>query len=217
MAGAADVVAVRAAVLGWSARSATRERLRVPAADLRGPDAWTESLLPIPAKAQNDLAVSFPGAAGRPWDAAATRHILYLLGETGYAGRLGKTLVDPGLVYSVRATLEGGAATRRVQVRTAASAADTPEVLARIRRILDQAAQGAFTAAELAEARAYQRGKRARSRDGSVATAAALLEEAWEAPPDVDAVTLDQLNDTARRLFSRGAPLAVIAGAIPPR
>ena len=85
----------------------------------------------------------------------------------------------------MRATLEGGAATRRVQVRTAASAADTAEVLGRIRRILDEAAKGAFTAEELAEARAYQRGKRARSRDGSVATAAALVEEAWEAPPDV--------------------------------
>ena len=217
VAGAADAAAVRATVEGWSARSAARDRSRVPAADLRGPDAWTESLLAIPEKAQNDLAVSFPGAAGRPWDAAATRLILYLLGETGYAGRLGKALVDPGLVYSVRATLEGGAATRRVEVRTAASAADTAEVLGRIRRILDEAAKGAFTAAELAEAKAYQRGKRARSRDGSVATAAALVEDAWEAPPDVDAVTLAQLNDTARRLFSRGAPLAVIAGAVPKR
>ena len=77
--------------------------------------------------------------------------------------------------------------------------------------------EGAFTAAELAEAQAYLRGKRARSRDGSVATAAALVEEAAEAPPDTDAVTLAQLNDTARRLFSRGAPLAVIAGAVPRR
>jgi predicted Zn-dependent peptidase len=217
VAGAANAPAVRATVEAWSARSGTRDRSRVHPRDLRGPEAWTESLLAIPEKSQNDLAVSFPGAAGRPWDAAATRLILYLLGETGYAGRLGKALVDPGLVYSVRATLEGGAATRRVQIRTAASAADTAEVLGRIRRILDEAAKGAFTAEELAEARAYQRGKRARSRDGSVATAAALVEEAWEAPPDVDAVTLAHLNDTARRLFSRGAPLAVIAGDRPAR
>lgn len=215
VAGAAEPAAVRAAVEVWPARSAPRPPSRVPATTLRGPAAWTESILPIPEKPQNDLVVAFPGAAGQPSDAAATRLILYLLGETGYAGRLGKALVDPGLVYSVRASLEGGAGARRVQVRTAASAADTAEVLGRIRRILDDAAKGAFTAGELAEAKAYLRGKRARSRDGSVATAAALAAEAVETPPDADAVTLAQLNDTARRLFARGAPLAVIAGARP--
>jgi len=216
VAGAVDPPAVRAAVELWPARSKAPARSSVPAADLRGPDAWTESTLPIPEKPQNDLAVGVPGAAGRSWDAAATRLILYLLGETGYAGRLGKALVDPGLVYSVRATLEGGASARHLQVRTAASAADTSEVLGHIRRILDAAAAGAFTEAELAEAKAYLRGKRARSRDGSVATAAALIDEAAGGTPDADAVTLGQLNDTARRLFARGAPLAVIAGTRTP-
>ena len=194
-----------------------RPRARFPPRTFAGRTPGRSRSSPIPEKPQNDLAVAFPGAAGRPWDAAATRLILYLLGETGYAGRLGKALVDPGLVYSVRATLEGGASARHLQVRTAASAADTPEVLARIRRILDDAAEGGFTEAELAEAKAYLRGKRARSRDGSVATAAALVEEASEAPPDADAVTLAQLNDTARRLFARGAPLAVIGAPGAPR
>jgi predicted Zn-dependent peptidase len=213
VAGAADPAAVRAAVEAWPASSGPRVRARARAAELRGPAAWTESVIAIPEKPQNDLVVAFPGAAGRPWDAAATRLILYLLGETGYAGRLGTALVGPGLVYSVRATREGGQAARHLEIRTAASAADTPEVLARIRRILDDAARGAFTAEELAEAKAYLRGKRARSRDGSVATAGALVDEAWEPPPDADAVTLAQLNDTARRLFASGAPLAVIAGS----
>jgi len=223
VAGAADPRAIAAAIERWAARPAERDRARalMAAPDLafvvpRGPDAWTESMLPIPEKAQNDLAVAFPGPAGRPWDAAATRLILYILGETGYAGRLGKELVDPGFVYSVRATLEGGAAARLVQVHTSASAADTSLVLGRIRRILDLAAEGGFRDPEIVEAKAYLRGKRARSRDGSVATATALLEEALDVVPDAEAVTLDQLNDTARRLFARGAPVAVIAGTRPP-
>ena len=119
LAGAADPQAVRALVERWPARPAARGRTRVAPADLRGPAHWTESILAIPEKPQNDLAVAFPGAAGRPWDAAATRLLLYLLGETGYAGRLGKALVDPGLVYSVRASLEGGASARHVELRTA--------------------------------------------------------------------------------------------------
>jgi len=157
--------------------------------------------------------VVWPGGRGKPWDRAATELILYLLGETGYAGRLGHALVDPGLVYSVYATLEEDGAPGFLMVRTAASPRDTPEVLRRIRAILEEAARGVFAAPDLAEAQAYLRGKRARAREGSAAAALDVLREAdHPAGPGAGRVTLEQINDTARRLFESGAPTALVAG-----
>jgi zinc protease len=179
----------------------------------RGGREWRVVRLPRPGKSQDDVRVVVPGDRLRPADAAATELLLYLLGETGYAGRLGKALVDPGLVYSVYASREEAGVPGFLMVRTAAAPKDTPEVLGRIRAILEEAARGAFTRAELQEAQAYLRGKRARAREGSVAAARDLLERP-EPPggPAPEAVSLDQLNDTARRLFRHGAPLALVSG-----
>jgi predicted Zn-dependent peptidase len=157
--------------------------------------------------------VALPGDRSRPWDPAATELLLYLLGETGYAGRLGHALVDPGLVYSVYVTHERHGPAGFLMMRTASAPKDTPEVLRRIRSTLEDAARGAFTRSELEEAQAYVIGKRARAREGSAAAARALLErEAAAAGPEPAAVSLDQLNDTARRLFRSGAPVAVVSG-----
>lgn len=179
----------------------------------RGPAAWTSAALSQPGNAQDDIRVVWPGDRARPRDRAATQALLYLLGETGYAGRLGRALVEPGLVYAVYATLEETDAPGFLMVRTAAAPKDTPEVLRRIRAVLDQAALGAFTKAELDEARTYLRGKAAHEREGTAPLAAALCDDALHAAPaDPAVLTLADLNAAARRLFQRGAPLALVAG-----
>jgi zinc protease len=217
-------VVIAGGVDGASAKREMEERLgplgRVAAARPaapppgvpRGPAAWRVVRLARPGKSQDDVRVVVPGDRARPWDRAATDLLLYLLGETGYAGRLGKALVDPGLVYSVYATREEEGAPGFLMVRTAAAPKDTPEVLRRIRSILEDAARGAFTRGELEEAQAYLRGKRARAREGSAATARDLLERGEAGGPGPGGVSLDQLRDTARRLFRNGAPLAIVAG-----
>jgi len=172
-----------------------------------GPRSWTERRLPDPGSSQDEVRVVWPGDRRRPHDRAATDALLYLLGETGYAGRLGRDLVEPGLVYSVRTSLEEDGAPGFLMVRTACATKDTPEVLRRIRGVLEEAAAGRFTAADLAEAQAYLRGKSARERAGARATAAVLAREGPPASP-----TLEQLNDTARRLFGNGSPAALVAG-----
>ena len=152
------------------------------------------------------------GDRSRPHDRGATSLLLYLLGETYYAGRLGRALVEPGLVYSVWTTLEEAPGLPGyLLVRTAASKENTPEVLRRIREVLEGAARGGFVAAELEEAKTYLRGKTARQRDGATSAAAVAL-EAEPQRPSAQEVTLEQLNDTARRLFARGAPLALVGG-----
>ena len=178
----------------------------------RGPATWTVVPVPRPDAAQNEIDVVVPGDRSRPHDRAATSLLLYLLGETFYSGRLGRALVEPGLVYSVQATLEEAPGLPGyLRVRTAAARENTGEVLRRIRAILEDAARGAFTAAELAEAKAYLRGKAARAGDGALAAAARALDVSPRGP-SFESITLEQLNDTARRLLSRGAPLALVGG-----
>ena len=181
-------------------------------APAQGPAKWTVTQVPRPDAAQNEIDVVVPGDRSRPHDQAATSLLLYLLGETFYSGRLGRALVEPGLVYSVQTTLEEAQGLPGyLRVRTAASRENTAEVLRRIRTILEDAARGAFTAKELAEAKAYLRGKAARAGDGALAAAARALETTSPGPTP-ESITLEQLNDTARRLLARGAPLALVGG-----
>ena len=178
----------------------------------RGPSAWTVIQVPRPDASQNQVDVVLAGDRTRPHDHAATSLLLYLLGETYYSGRLGRALVEPGLVYSVQTTLqEAPGLPGYLRVRTAAARESTAEVLRRIREILEAAARGAFSAAELREAQAYVRGKGALDHDGALAAARRALEAA-PLGPSPQAITLEQLNDTAHRLFARGAPIALVGG-----
>jgi zinc protease len=212
VAGAVEPPAARSRIEGTLGRLArgTGPRREPSPAPPQGVRAWREVESLEPGKAQNEIRAVWPGDRSRPWDRTATDALLYLLGETGYAGRLGRALVEPGLVYSVYATLEEEGAPGFLMVRTAAAKRDTPEVLRRIRSILEDMARGRITREELQEARTYLGGKAARSREGAVATAAAVLDGASRPAPVT--LTLDQLNDTARRLFRSGAPLALLAG-----
>jgi len=217
LAGAIEEAPARATLertLGrWPVASARAVTAPAPAPP-RGPVEWTVRLVPRPAKAQNDILVVWPGERPTPADRAATEALLYLVGETGYAGRLGHALVDPGLAYSVYTTLqEAPGAPGFLAVRTAASRADAGEALRRIRDVLETAAAGAFTQAELDEAKTYLRGRDALRREGSEDAAGSALQEAT-APRrfDPQALTLAGLNATSRRLLARGAPLALVLG-----
>jgi predicted Zn-dependent peptidase len=185
---------------------------RAPAG--RGARAWSEVQLRAEGALQDEVLVAWPGDRSRPGDDDATRALVYLLGETGYAGRLGRALVDPGLVYSVSASLEGRGAGSFLAVRTAADPHDTADVLRRIRGVLEEAARGGFTEAERREALAYLQGRAALARDGSPGSAEALLGEL--VAPDQGSwsgLTLAALDHAARRLFARGYPVAIVAGA----
>jgi zinc protease len=202
---------VRAAVeTAFRASPGTASAARAAQPLPRGAEAWKEVRLSVPDLLQDELLVVWPGDRSRLSDAAATEALVYLLGETGYAGRLADVLVDPGLVYSVEASLEGEGSSSWLAVRTACDAKDTDEVLRRIRTTLEGAAKGTFTEAELREALACLRGKAARRRDGSASAATALLHET--SAPTPGELTLAALNDTARRLFARGFPIALRAG-----
>ena len=139
---------------------------------------------------------------------------MYLLGETGYAGRLGRALVEPGLAYSVYTTLEEEpGAPGFLAVRTATSRADTREALRRIREVIDTAARGAFIAVRAGRS---QGAICAAARRSAATVPKRRRERRWKrADPrrsDPQSLTLAQLNATARRLFARGAPVVIVLG-----
>jgi len=203
---------VESALGTWTALPGPLDASPRPAAP-RGPGSWKDVRIAETDAAQNEILIVWPGDRSRSWDGAATQVMLYLLGETGYAGRLGQSLVTPGLVYSVEASLEEEGLPGFLAIRTAAAPRDTAETLKRIRGILDDAARGTFTAAELTEAKDYLRGKAMRSLEGAVTSAETLLAQAFAAEGvDFESLTLEQLNDTARRLFRAGAPVALVSG-----
>jgi predicted Zn-dependent peptidase len=218
LAGAIDEAAARAALettLGrWSAAPGPARSDAAAAAPPRGPARWTERVVARPEKGQNDILVVWPGDRPTEADRAATKALLYLLGETGYAGRLGEALVGPGLAYSVYTTLrEAPDAPGFLAVRTSSSKADSRETLRRIHDVLETAAVGTFTQAELDEARTYLRGRELLRREGSEDAAARAMEDETEPRGlDPEALTLERLNATARRLFVGGAPLALVLG-----
>jgi zinc protease len=213
VAGAASASAVRAALeAAFPVSPVKGPAARTSLPSPRGASAWREVFVPVPDLLQDELLVVWPGDRSLPSDAIATAAISYLLGETGYAGRLADALVDPGLVYSVLTSLEGEGTSSWLAVRTACGAKDTREVLSRIRKVLDDAARGAFTEAERQEALAYLHGKAARKRDGSASAAEALLRNAPTRGRDGE-LTLAALNDAARRLFFHGFPIALVAGS----
>jgi zinc protease len=177
----------------------------------RGAAGWKELRIAVPDLLQDEVLVVWPGDRSRRADVAATEALVYLLGETGYAGRLADVLVEPGLVYSVETSLEGEGASSWLAVRTACDAKDTTEVLSRIRKTLEDAARGTFTEGDRREAVAYLRGKAARQRDGSASAADALIHEANCSK--AGELLLAGLNDAARRLFAKGFPMALVAGS----
>jgi zinc protease len=176
----------------------------------RGAEAWKEIGIAVPDLLQDQLLVVWPGDRSGPGDEDATEALVYLLGETGYAGRLANALVHPGLVYSVETSIEGEGASSWLAVRTACDAKDTAQVLHHIRKTLEEAARGPFTEADRLEALAYLRGKSARQREGSANAAEALLRE-MATPSRPGEITLHALNDVGRRLFARGFPIALVA------
>jgi hypothetical protein len=169
--------------------------------------------IPLAGELQGGVTVVWPGDRSKPWDPVATEALVFLLGDTGHSGRLGRALVEPGLASWAKASLEEAGTPGFLMVRAVAEPQDTPEVLERIRRVLEDTVERGFTHAELEEAEAHRREVLADSQVEPRRAAMAALRHLFRPPGSrPGSLTLSRLNDTARRLFSHGAPLALVTG-----
>lgn len=173
----------------------------------------------MPHKAQASIAVALPAAGATDPDHAALSLLNYLLGETGYAGRLGETLVDTGLAYAVYASLWPHPGAGPLLVTT--DAVQSRETVRRIRRALDQFAGGGLTTAQLDEAKGFALGRllfRFETPAAASATVADLASLGWGTDGLRDfgerlrAVTLDELRAAAAKYYAPNRAAFVIAG-----
>ena len=161
--------------------------------------------------------------AGHP-DALALRMLCHVLGETGYAGRLGERLVEPGLVYSVRATPELGAHGGTVLLATATATDHLERTLAELRATFAGLAEGGVEEWELLEAQGAALGGMllALETDGGVARLLVESEHFGQDLLDLErrsaavlAVTKERLDAAARR-YLRAELLSIgVSGALP--
>ena len=210
---------------GWRAdsrRSGTPARASVPKSSEAGlrPSATRPRIVYVPLeKEQASIAVGLPGVARRDEDFAALAVLNYLLGETGYAGRLGERLVDTGLAYAVYSSMLADRAAGPILITTDAVRAH--EAVDRIVATLDEFAKAGITDAELREAQGFLLGRllfRFESADSATAALADLGYFGDGTSPQAFAqrvlgLTRTEVSSAARRYYDSSRAVIVVAGS----
>jgi zinc protease len=172
----------------------------------------------MPHKEQASIAVLLPGVARRDPDYVALVALNYLLGETGYAGRLGEVLVDTGLSYSVYASVLADRGPGPVSVST--NAVNSQEAVRRILAVLDRFARGGVTDAHVREAQGFLLGRllfRFETPAAATETMAGLLIAGDEGDLNQFAtrvlrLTAPELSKIAARYYDPSRAVVAVAG-----
>lgn len=177
----------------------------------------------VPGKTQAQVFAALRAPAGPGSPRPALEMLNYILGETGYAGRLGRALVDRGLTYSVYSTLPELRGEGLWTIETGAAPSNLNAVLEAIRDQIEALSSGTIESWELREAQAYLLGKLLRRLETSESLAGLLMEELYLELPErtfqkrreeILAVGLEQLRSVARSyLHPEGLSLAA-AGSV---
>ena len=175
-------------------------------------------------KTRAELMVALPGVAREHSDYLPLRLLNYILGETGYAGRLGKALVDPGLVYSVYAVPHFGRQPGPLLIETGTAAADLEATVSALRGVLAGLSKDGIEEWEHREAQAYVLGRMVFGLESDEAMARTLVEQDYFGEDLLDfsarsakvlAVTHDRLNEIASRYYRPELLSVGVAGALP--
>jgi zinc protease len=193
-------------------RGSPSARQHVPAAGRRPPQSapvtgsGPKPYVHIPlAKAQASLAVGLPGVARDSDDFVALSALNYLLGETGYAGRLGDVLVDTGIAYAVYASVLADRGGGPIFITT--DAVRSRDAADRIVQTLEGFARTGVSATELREAQGFLLGRLLFRFESPQAATGTLAEIGYlhESAPRRGATVADPLREFARRVLALSA------------
>lgn len=183
-----------------------------------------EAQTALPGKSQAEIVAALPTVPRDHPDALPLRLLSYVLGETGYAGRLGDLLVDSGLAYSVYTLPQWGKTDGLVLIETGTAPSNLDKVLTVLRRVLGDLSTRGVTESEWNEARAFRVGRLVLGLDSPVDLSRALVDselfgedllDVSARSKEILAISRDRLNAIARR-YLRPELLAVgVAGALP--
>jgi zinc protease len=235
IAGAIDpavaIAEVERAFGNWRASPSPGQRLtaaRRPAPQPGPSGATRKPPVHIPlANVQASLAVGLPGVARDSHDFVALSALNYLLGETGYAGRLGEVLVDTGIAYAVYASVLADRSAGPIFITT--DAVRSRDAADRILQTLEAFARTGVSAAELREAQGFLLGRLLFRFESPQAAAGTLAEIGYfhaSAPSrgatatdplrafarQVLALSVDDVNRVAARYYDPSRAVVVIAG-----
>ncbi len=215
---AADAVA--AAFEGWRAAAA-------PAPDLAPPPAAAgrrREVVPMPGKAQVDLAYGFSAVART--DPAYHAHVLlaHVLGQYGMGGRVGRSVREQqGMAYYAFCGFEADRIPGPLVVRAGVAAANVDRALASIDEVVAGMGAEGVTEAELEDSRRYLVGSLPRTLETNAGTAAFLqnaerfglgLDYDRRLPGLLGAVTRDDVNAAARALLAPERAAVALAGPL---
>lgn len=192
---------------------------RIPDIDMQAAGHLEIIDLDVP---QSTLYLALPGVSRRDPDFMASYLANHVLGGGAFTSRLWHEVRETrGLAYSVWSSLRWSAHTRLLMAGTATSNERVAESLRVMREEIARMGEAGPTAEELAKAKSYLTGSYALQFDTSRKIADHLLSLRVDGLPidyldqrnrDVDAVTLEQVRDAARRLFAGVEPLVVVTG-----
>jgi zinc protease len=162
--------------------------------------------------------VGLPGISHDSPDLPALAALNYLLGETGYAGRLGETLVDTGIAYAVYASVLADRQPGPIFITT--DAVRSTEAVDRILDTLGGFAKDGVSDAELTEAKGYLLGRLLFRFESPQAAARTLCELGTFGAPDalqtfarqVLALRTAEVDVVARRYYDPARAVVVVAG-----
>lgn len=215
---AADAVA--AAFDGWQAAAAPLPALAAPPAAA----ARRREVVPMPGKAQVDVAYGFAAVART--DPAYHAHVLLanVLGQYGMGGRVGRSVRErQGMAYYAFAGFEADRIAGPLIVRAGVNAANVDRALASIDEVVGEMGAEGVTEAELDDARRYLVGSLPRTLETNAGTAAFLqnaqrfdlgLDYDRRLPDLLAAVTRDQVNAAARALLAPERAAVALAGPL---
>jgi zinc protease len=218
---AADAIAAR--FESWKA-PAPRPPLTAPDA----PQASTRRMVtvPMPDKAQADVAYGLTGIRRSDESYLAAWVMNNALGQYALGGRLGNSIRErQGMAYYVYSSLDAGLGPGPVMVRAGVSAANIERTIASIDKELSAVLAEGFTDKEIAESKQYLVGSLPRQLETNAGIAGFLFNsEIYSLGMDYDArlpgmvagVTRDDAMAAARRLLDPARATVVAAGPAPP-
>lgn len=202
------------------------EAVRAPAVpDAVRPRARQVVTVPMPDKAQADVAYGFVGIRRRDPDYTAAAVMVNALSQYAIGGRLGDSIRErQGMAYYVFGSLDAGFGEGPFTLRAGVAAANVAPTIDSIDRELSAVLAEGFTAREIDESKRYLVGSLPRQLETNGAIASFLLtSELFGLGVDydvrmrllVEAVTVDAANAAARRLLDPARATIAVAGPLP--
>jgi zinc protease len=182
--------------------------------------------IPMPNKAQADIAYGFTTIRRLDPDYYALRLMNNVLGEYALGGRLGDRIREQqGMAYYVSSSIDPNVVEGPLLIRAGVSGANVDRAIAAIDQELGRLSAEGVTEKELNDSRTYLIGAMPRALETNAGIATFLqtaeffglgLDYDVRLPALYRSVTLDQVNEVARRLVDPSRAALAIAGPYVP-